>query len=591
MDQFAEQLSRLADLGEDELPQLETSLVAAFDAADSEGDVTTMTAAAEAIEKVREEKDRRGAGTEVPVENTDPTVTASAATAEAEPETATTTETAPVPEPVAETETSEVVETPAEEPAPVAETPAPVETTPATPTDEAAPAESQPAAPAVEEETMELDATDVVDEHKPEEVESTTVIRAGGDIPGITAGAELPDMGAVVDAMTVKVNSMRNLTGGNGEQVVVASLQSSAMDSRPELTLIPGDPDGNAKKIRAVTSDPEALTAAANGWCAPRTPRYEVYGVGSTDRPVRDSLPGFNADRGGIIFPEPPTLRYPTDDGIGIWEFVDDAWEAEDVPGGTTHADTKVIFEVECGEEGTADLYAITTQLKFTNMLARAFPEWVRRNTELAMIAQARTADTVLLTKMFATATDVPLDPSPSLGAARDTLVSFALIGESYRNRHRMGASERIDVWAPAWLLTAMALDLMLQSPGDKITDAKAEANGYLQDAGVDVTWFIDDVIGDNQLITAKAALPATASVLFASKGTFLGLNGGTLDLGVVRDATLVGQNKYIEFAETFEGVANIGVEALRTDLPVGLIGGTAAPIDTSDGYAVAAAS
>ena len=42
-------------------------------------------------------------------------------------------------------------------------------------------------------------------------------------------------------------------------------------------------------------------------------------------------------------------------------------------------------------------------------------------------------------------------------------------------------------------------------------------------------------------------------------EGTFLHLDGGTLELGIVRDSTLNSTNDYQVFGETFENVARIG--------------------------------
>ena len=42
-------------------------------------------------------------------------------------------------------------------------------------------------------------------------------------------------------------------------------------------------------------------------------------------------------------------------------------------------------------------------------------------------------------------------------------------------------------------------------------------------------------------------------------EGTFLHLDGGSLELGIVRDSTLNSTNDYQVFGETFENVARIG--------------------------------
>jgi hypothetical protein len=66
-------------------------------------------------------------------------------------------------------------------------------------------------------------------------------------------------------------------------------------------------------------------------------------------------------------------------------------------------------------------------------------------------------------------------------------------------------------------------------------------------------------------------------SVLFA-EGDWLFLDGGTLDLGLVRDSALNKINRYQTFVETWEGVSFQGIESLRLVMgvqPTGMAGGT----------------
>jgi hypothetical protein len=52
--------------------------------------------------------------------------------------------------------------------------------------------------------------------------------------------------------------------------------------------------------------------------------------------------------------------------------------------------------------------------------------------------------------------------------------------------------------------------------------------------------------------------LPAEPPLISAAQGTFLYLDGGTLDLGLIRDSTLNATNNFEIFAETFENIARI---------------------------------
>ncbi|MGH3925447.1 MAG: major capsid protein [Pseudonocardiaceae bacterium] len=83
----------------------------------------------------------------------------------------------------------------------------------------------------------------------------------------------------------------------------------------------------------------------------------------------------------------------------------------------------------------------------------------------------------------------------------------------------------------------------------------------------------------------AGAVIPGYPDVIDAllfTTGGFLFLDGGTLDLGLVRDSALNARNRYQQFSETFEGIANRTVEPLRLAMTVQPTGQTAGTADTS---------
>src|SRR5690606_1876196 len=109
----------------------------------------------------------------------------------------------------------------------------------------------------------------------------------------------------------------------------------------------------NARKIRDFLSEPEALTRealTAAAWCAPRTPIYDVPTMGTTARPVRDALPSFNAERGGITWIAPPGL--PAVEGAtSLWRHDGDDWASyTDVEGtsATNPVATKPCITIPC---------------------------------------------------------------------------------------------------------------------------------------------------------------------------------------------------------------------------------------------------
>lgn len=443
-------------------------------------------------------------------------------------------------------------------------------------------------------------STDIPSENQPTQAVAASpqplvpTIRVGGDVPGYTAGAELPNFEAAIEAMTAKVNNLRGI-GGDGEHILVASMRHELTQDEDHF-LRQGDPDGNSRKIRQLISDPEKLTPEAllaAAWCAPSAPIYDVPTIGTTNRPIRDALPSFTADRGSINWMSPPSLpnefnlvagegedRHNATHSVwteGATPGVNEAHEAYPVgntnPTGTTPAGLKPCFDVPCGTEQNAALDALTICLCFDNLMARAFPEWIRANTELTMVAQARWAEQWLMHHLWSNLpSGTPCiigTPDVVLGAARDFLTTVRLAASQFRWRNRIAPNAPLQLLVPSWLHDAIADDLTIQIPGDdKISISNAEIDGYLSDINVQPIWYIDDVptgAGDATAVAAGAnfdsycGFPATAEWLLFPTGTFIRLDGGSLDLGVVRSKEDIQRNKYCEFSETFEGVAYMG--------------------------------
>jgi hypothetical protein len=133
-----------------------------------------------------------------------------------------------------------------------------------------------------------------------------------------------------------------------------------------------------------------------------------------------------------------------------------------------------------------------------------------------------------------------------------------------------------------------MAADLTLQMPGDSSMNAYAEIEGYIASRGINITWHIDDFTG-SQGSGAMNEFTDTFTWYIFAEGTFLFLDGGTLDLGIIRDSSLVGTNDYKMFVETFEGVAKVGVESLKVVSTISVNGVAAALRDTTGGATAAA--
>lgn len=401
---------------------------------------------------------------------------------------------------------------------------------------------------------------------------ASVAITAGADIPGYTAGSTINDLHGVAEAMEKRLHSLRRVNGGDGEQHIVASFSTSY----PEDRVLTSDVESNFAKIQNVVGA-EALVASG-GHATPFQVKYDVFGIGTNVRPVRDALPRFQADRGGIRYVVPPVLSSYAN-AVGIWTNATDA---------DPQSDTKASLTVTAASETTVATDAVTLQMQFGNLFTRAYPELLARHNELGLIQHAREAEQNIASRIGTLSTAVTT--TNLIGFGRDFLVQLRRAGSAYRSRHRLAADAVLKAIIPAWVYDAVAADLVLNMPGDNnLGVSKADIDGYVAQANIDLIPSLDLTVASAQ--SGSAALNEFADsftwYLFA-EGTFLFLDGGTLDLGIIRDSTLVGTNDYKMFIETFEGVAKVGVESLAITSTISVNGTAAALRDTTGNTAAA---
>ena len=407
--------------------------------------------------------------------------------------------------------------------------------------------------------------------------EAPVAITAGADIPGYTAGSTMNDMDEVAGAFEKRLHSLRRVNGGDGEQHIVASFSTQY----PEDRFLGTDPLDNQSKIEGVVGR-DALVASG-GHAAPVETKYDIFGLGSTTvRPVRDSLPKFQADRGGIRFVTPPSFASGDyADAVGIWTAANDSAE-------TPNPSSKNSLTVSAAAENTAVTDAVTLQLQFGNLMTRAYPELIARHNELALVQHAREAEQNLLTKIGAASTAVT--SGTLIGFGRDFLVTLRKAAVAYRSRHRIAQSTQLKAIIPDWVYDAMAADLAIAMPGDNtIAVGASEIQGYLNQSNVTLVATPDQNYFGAQGAAALLEFPDSFVWYMFAEGTFLFLDGGSLDLGIIRDSSLVGTNDYKMFVETFEGLAKVGIESLKVTQTVNINGVAAALRDTTGGATAAA--
>jgi len=389
-----------------------------------------------------------------------------------------------------------------------------------------------------------------------EDTRRAQLVAAAG-VDGVRAGEKLDHLGfakALIEHVSRRSRPVKHEHGVE-EKLLVASVE---YDFPEEMTLIDGDHSGNARKLREVGNPflgPEGQQAlvASGGLCAPLTPFYDIPDLAVNDRPVRDSLPSFRAERGGVSV---PSVSYIGDITTAITVIE----ESADAQGGTFA--TKSCQDQTCPTWTDVAIGIISHCREYGNLNARAWPEGIAHENAITMAAHARTAEARLLDRIKALSINVT-GGAATLNAWSHLVYALTRSRASMRYVLRLERNFTLRVLAPEWLPDLLITD-QVSAQFDRFM-ALEEATSTLRRYGIEPTWYKDTPsTGTPQGFAAETAsaiddFPDIAQIALFPAGTFLHLDGGTLELGLVRDSTLNQTNDYQVFGETFENVARIG--------------------------------
>lgn len=419
---------------------------------------------------------------------------------------------------------------------------------------------------------------------KPKATETVqSAIVASANVPGIAAGTVLDTEGKLADAFMRAADAASSYRGGGALKLPVATLRADI----PQERMLGRDAVTNAEKLKAITS-PQALVASG-GACAPVPYRYDLPVVGTDAQPVRDgALARFGAQRGGIKTLIPPTLS-SVGGALGKWTMAND-----ENPSSPT---TKPYLTIDCdNDESETDIYALTQSVKIGNFRNKWFPEQVAAYMSLIGTAQARLAEAYRLEGIANGSTVVT--HGQILGTARDVFTALRQLIATQRYRLRVPRSTPVRVICPDWLRDNVIIDLIRQNTSgdtidEKLAAAETQVDSFFRALGANVTWHIDYEYGQTiadpggplagaQGAGAVIGWPNKVRVYVYLEGSWLFLDGGSLDLGVIRDADLVGTNDMLMFSETFENVHYHGVpgESFAYDIDICANGGYPSALD-----------
>jgi hypothetical protein len=234
-------------------------------------------------------------------------------------------------------------------------------------------------------------------------------------------------------------------------------------------------------------------------------------------------------------------------------------------------------MKIACGTPQEAVVYAIPVCVEVSNFMGRFSPEMVNAQIALLDVAAARVAELSLL-QMIDTGS-IATTFTGDQGASRDTLVALDQLIASYEYRFRLDEGAQLRVALPDWVRDMIRADRTKEfatGGSDSRTTTDAEINSWFAARQIaNPIWLMDDLTVNWPAQAAGALNPWPTSFpmyLFA-EGTWQFLDGGRLDLGVVRDSTLNSTNDYQIWREDFEGLAKRGQESLKLTVTTGVHG------------------
>lgn len=333
----------------------------------------------------------------------------------------------------------------------------------------------------------------------------------------------------------------------------------------------------NSEKIRNVCG-PQALVASGEN-CAPFPPRYELPGFETAARPVRGANPTFQAARGGVQVGVTPKMGDYAD-ATGVVTAADNA------AGGT--GAVKGCMRIICPDFSAVSVDSIYHCTEADNLASMAYPELMARIADLVMAEQARLADSKLLQAIKDGSTAVTAGAVTPGGGWYQFLGAVNAAASGIRSRNRMPVGSTMNALFPAWIIDYFLTDFGRALEVDGRPTSRAGVEAAISGLGINATYYLDGPSdGDGQIFAPQSPgalidFPDTIQAAIYPPGSWLNLDAGELQLGLVRDSTLNSTNDHQIFGETWENIAFVGVESLWLTLTACPSGAFAAGDDAS---------
>lgn len=381
-------------------------------------------------------------------------------------------------------------------------------------------------------------------------------------VPAVPDGYVFDGVPDIATAIAKRRAGFGNIPRGTRDMLPIAtaskgielSVSSDPVESLPTFTQIRAD-----AASRLAAAAPTSGLVASGPFCTPLTPSYDFFRLAVPQSPVEDSLPVVNAPRGGIRF-IPGTCDYL--DAVGaIGDFAHD---------NDFDSDPKPCATVTCPNLEDAFVRAITQCVRFGNLQYRTFPEQVANFMEDVAVLFDMEKERYYLDAIDACSTVVT--GCTPYGARRGLFYDWILAATAYRKRQRMARNATLAIYAPDWAVDMIKVDLAMDNESGEnwVNVSDADVNSHLAANNLSPVWYADSATNTGQAMSDPQgagllnAWPATVHSYIFAPGNFVRLDGGTLDVGLVRDSALNRTNDLELFMEEWTGLACIGCESIH---------------------------
>lgn len=453
-------------------------------------------------------------------------------------------------------------------------------------------------------------------------------ITAAADLPGVNMNSEI-DLTQVAVSMHDRARSLSDrsarvpvarfhLPYASGDRITEAMSASAALAIMDRLA------DNHGRDANALI--------AAGGWCTPSQNMYDLLQLDGATGLL--DLPSVGIDRGGINVPS--YIGIDSADG-GLWSWSEDqdansvvtitdfdvvgtvgtatntgdnhlqvgdlvdlhvgtladgprtvlsvpdathfTVDATGVPAGTNATGSatrqKSCFTIECPTWEDVRLGAYGLCLRHGNLTDRAFPELTRRYVSLVMNAHLHRMSAVNIAKLRSAANvDTVTVAAAGTDSYGEVMSAIELQEEDYRSEHKISDAVVIEALFPVWVREAIRASLSMRAGVDLLNVTDAQINASFTTRNVRPQFLEDYQPLWNG--TPRTTWPTTVEAIIFPAGGFIEGNGGTIDLGVLRDSRLNATNDFTAaWSEDFRLLARRGPKGRKLNITLSTDGVT----------------